>query len=90
MLWHCQRHPSPPTPTPHTHGDDLGIELGRQAGHAGLGAEEAVEGLHGTRCHQLQRTRHQEGGSSTASGTSSHPCLHNLKAGSAWGSSLLL
>lgn len=45
--------PSLPRPVPHTHGDDLGVELSRQAGHAGLGAEEAVEGLHGTSCHQL-------------------------------------
>lgn len=51
-----------PTLAAHTHSDDLGIELGWQAGHAGLGAEEAVEGLHGTRCHQLQRTRCQERG----------------------------
>lgn len=51
-----------PTLVPHTHSDDLGIELSWQAGHAGLGAEEAVEGLHGTCCHQLQRTRCQERG----------------------------
>lgn len=43
------------TLVPHTHSDDLGIELSWQASHTGLGAEEAVESLHGTRCHQLQK-----------------------------------
>lgn len=51
-----------PTLVAHTHSDDLGIELSWQAGHTGLGAEEAVESLHGTRCHQLQRTWCQEWG----------------------------
>jgi len=50
-----------PVLTPCTHGDDLGIELGWQAGHTGLGTEEAVEGLHGARRHQLERTQHQMG-----------------------------
>lgn len=46
--------PSLPAAAPRTHGDDLGVELCRQAGGAGLGAEEAVEGLHGAGGHQLQ------------------------------------
>lgn len=49
-----------PTLVPHTHSDDLSIELSWQAGHAGLGTEEAMESLHGTRCHQLQKTQCQE------------------------------
>lgn len=68
---------SPPTLVPHTHSDDLGIELSWQAGHAGLGAEEAVESLHGTRCHQLQRHGVRRGGSA------SNPLSPYSKAGSA-------
>lgn len=73
-----------PTLVPHTHSDDLGIELSWQAGHAGLGAEEAVEGLHGTCCHQLQRTRCQERGSAL------NPLSSYPKAGSALENSALL
>lgn len=77
--------PSLPSVAPHTHGDDLGIKLGRQAGHAGLGAEQAVEGLHGARCHQLQRTWCQELG-----GSALHPLSPYPKGGSAPASPALL
>lgn len=50
--------PRPPFPHPsvRSHCDDLGVELCRQGTCTGLGMEEAVKGLHGTGCHQLQRT----------------------------------
>ena len=49
-------HQSPAPPHTRPHRNDLGIELCRQGTGARLGMEEAVKGLHGTGCHQLERT----------------------------------
>lgn len=68
---------SVPTLVPHTHSDDLAIELSWQAGHTGLGTEEAVESLHGTCCHQLQKGHGVRRGGSALNPLSPYP-----KAGS--------
>lgn len=53
-----------PASTTRPHRDDLGIELCRQGTRARLGMEEAVKGLHGTGCHELER-RHKLSGGTT-------------------------
>ena len=55
------QHSHVPRPPIRPHRDDLGVELCWQGTRAGLGMEEAVKGLHGTGCHQLERTRRLSG-----------------------------